>query len=102
MYLRFSKLLVLSIWALVTVQASAQSHGGESPKNPWTIVATKEDQAELARLEKTLALGVQRIEKFFGKPFEKPFAVEIHPSRAKFDEYFKKRWQLPKTEKWMV
>src|SRR5262249_4104940 len=28
--------------------------------------------------------------------------VEVFPHREQFDAYFKKRWQVPRTERWMV
>jgi hypothetical protein len=53
-------------------------------------------------LEMCLRAGQQRIEQFFGHPFEKPFRIEVFPSRSKLDAYLKKRWQIPATERWMV
>jgi hypothetical protein len=46
--------------------------------------------------------GKRRVERFFGRPFPKAFEVEVVPTRAAFDEYFRKRWKVPKTEPWMV
>jgi hypothetical protein len=74
----------------------------DAPKTPWTIIASLADQGLVPVLDKCLRAGQQRIEKFFGHPFEKLFGVEVLPSRAKFDEYLKKRWQIPQTERWMV
>lgn len=97
-----SMILLLSNSAVMPSPGSPSSASGDGPKKPWTIIAVKDNKETYARIEKNLALGVERIEKFFGERFEKPFEVEVHSSRAKFDEYFKKRWQLPKTEPWMV
>jgi hypothetical protein len=72
------------------------------PKPLWTITATAADRELIPVLDTDLRSGRERIEEFFGHPFEKSFDVEIFPTRSKLDEYFKKRWQLPKTERWMV
>jgi hypothetical protein len=53
-------------------------------------------------LEPYLRQGRQKVERFFGGPFKKAFAVEVLPHRAAFDEYFRKRWKVPKTAPWMV
>jgi hypothetical protein len=58
--------------------------------------------AQARRLSQALGEGQERIERFFGRPFKRPFEVEIFASRARFDDYFRKRWQVPKTEAWMV
>jgi len=44
----------------------------------------------------------QKIEAFFKKPFEQAFDIELYPDRAAFDDYFRRRWNVPKTEPWMV
>jgi hypothetical protein len=69
---------------------------------PWTITASDADREIRARLDDCLRTAHKRVENFFGHPFEKPFNVEVFPDRSKLDEYCKKRWQLPKTERWMV
>jgi hypothetical protein len=49
-----------------------------------------------------LEQGEQKVEKFFGQPFQRPFEVEVVPDRAAFDAYFRTRWKVPKTAAWMV
>src|SRR5262249_41774892 len=49
-----------------------------------------------------LEAGRKRVEDFFHQPFRRPFQVEAFPNRDAFNEYFKKRWRMPKTERWMV
>ncbi len=61
-----------------------------------------QDDAVAAQIRQDAQEGIARIEKFFAQPFPKRFDVEIFPSRADFDRYAQKRWQAPKTEKWMV
>ena len=46
--------------------------------------------------------GRQRVERFFGRPFQQAIVVEVVPDRAALDEYFRKRWKVPKTEAWVV
>jgi hypothetical protein len=74
----------------------------DAVKPPWTVTAAPADREWIPVLEADLRSGQQVIEKFFGRPFKKSFEAEVFSDRAKLDEYFKKRWQLPKTERWMV
>jgi hypothetical protein len=69
---------------------------------PWTITASHADRKTAALLDDCLRSAQKRIETFFGHPFEKSFSVEILPDRSRLDEYCKERWQLPRTERWMV
>jgi Collagenase len=66
------------------------------------IIAQDRDFAVVTELLKSLGEGRKRIEEFFGKPFPRPFDVEVFPGRAAFDAYFQKRWKAAKTEPWMV
>jgi hypothetical protein len=72
------------------------------PKQLWTITADDADRETLARIDDCLRSAQKRIESFFGQPFEKTFSVVVFPDRSKLDNYCKQRWQLPKTERWMV
>jgi hypothetical protein len=74
----------------------------EQAKPPWTITSQESDRERVAGLDACLRSAQRRIEGFFGHPFLKPFHVEIFANRSQFDAYFKQRWQLPKTEAWMV
>jgi hypothetical protein len=78
------------------------SPSSASAKQLWTIKADVADSDTAAVLDACLRSAQKRIESFFGHPFEKPFSVEIFPGRSKLDLYCKDRWQLPKTERWMV
>jgi hypothetical protein len=66
------------------------------------IIYAEQDKDVAARLRPYLQQGRQKVERFFGEPFGKPFHVEVFPDRAAFDNYFRKRWKVPKTESWMV
>ncbi|MBL8824114.1 MAG: hypothetical protein JNJ77_16130 [Planctomycetia bacterium] len=68
----------------------------------WKIVGTLPDKQELDLLQESLETGRKRIEHFFGKPFLNSFEVEVFPDRTVFDQYFAKRWKVPKTQSWMV
>ncbi len=77
---------------------------GDSPpkKPPWTIKGLDSKSADFSIVMEALNRGRLRIEKFFGRPFPKPFIVEVFPSRADFDQYMQQRWKIPKTSSWMV
>src|SRR5262245_38181116 len=66
------------------------------------IIYAESDKDVAACLRPYLQQGQQKVERFFGEPFRKPFQVEVFPDRAAFDNYFRKRWKVPKTESWMV
>lgn len=95
------------IWGFCAVGiGGAQEQGPASPGGKgearWTLQGAMPGADEQKLLEASLAAGADRIEKFFGKPFPKPFAVEVFPSRGQFDAYFTRRWKVPKTQPWMV
>src|SRR5262249_3820815 len=66
------------------------------------VIHADQDKATAASLKPHLQWGQEKVERFFGQPFKKAFEVEVFPDRAAFDEYFRKRWKLPKTAAWMV
>jgi hypothetical protein len=67
---------------------------------PATCIA---DQAARGPdIQKLLAEGRKKVERFFSKRYLKPFDVEVCPNRAAFDAYMRNRWNLPETEMWMV
>ncbi len=68
----------------------------------FIIVAGDADKDVLAALQPDLVAGIARVEQFFGGSFPREFVVEVCPNRAKFDEYFQRRWNMPKTSRWMV
>lgn len=80
----------------------ATSSQGQPPKAETRIIAVDIDRETAATLKPHVEAGQRRIEKYFGKPFPKPFEVEVLPNRASFDEYFQRRWKAAKTEPWMV
>src|SRR5262249_40986198 len=63
-------------------------------------------RAEAQGMDETLQTylheGREKIERFFGHPFEKSFDVAVFPDRKAFDAFFQARWAIPKTERWMV
>lgn len=87
-------LLICALYANQSVQSTQQPG--------WKIVGTLPDKQEMDLLLESLDSGQKRIEQFFGKPFSKPFEVEVFPDRPAFDQYFSKRWKVPKTQSWMV
>jgi hypothetical protein len=81
------------------VAASAHAH---PPEAEIRIIGADVDRDTVATLRPHLEAGQRRIEKYFDRPFVKPFECEILPSRAALDDYFKHRLHIPKTEMWMV
>ena len=66
------------------------------------VIHAEPDAQVAAALQPDIQAGIKQVEHFFGQPFQQEFEVEVLPNRAAFDEYFRKRWQVPKTEPWMV
>jgi hypothetical protein len=93
---------ILPAFALAGIASAALGAASPAPPAPPAIVHAPQDEAVAAALAADLAAGHERVERFFGRPFPKPFAVEVFPDRAGFDAYFKTRWGLPATESWMV
>jgi hypothetical protein len=54
------------------------------------------------RVEKAVAAGFSRVEKYFGKKFASRFDVVVAATRARFDAETQSRWKMPASEKWMV
>jgi hypothetical protein len=89
--------------ALLLFYAFCATQSVQSSQQPvWKIVGAMPDKQELALLLESLESGRQRIELFFGKPFNKSFEVEVFPDRSAFDQYFSRRWKVSKTQSWMV
>src|SRR5262245_49083312 len=72
------------------------------PSAELRIIHAEQDKDVIASLKPYIERGRQTVERFFGRPFKKAFEVEVVPDRAAFDECFRKRWKIPKTEAWMV
>jgi hypothetical protein len=66
------------------------------------VIHAEQDKDVAASLKPHIQRGWQRVERYFGRPFKQAFEVEVFPDRGAFDEYFHKRWKVPKTEAWMV
>src|SRR6185436_18077906 len=66
------------------------------------IIHGEADNGVAAELTPIIKQRRQKIEAFFKKPFEQAFDIELYPDRAAFDDYFRRRWNVPKTEPWMV
>jgi hypothetical protein len=83
--------------------AEGQSRQVRSPASAeQQIICADQDKDVAASLKPYLHQGQQRVERYFGRPFKQAFEVEVFPDRAAFDEYFRRRWKIPKTEAWMV
>src|SRR5262245_16652707 len=80
------------------------SHASAQPsqREGFRIPATEADQQEVAALREHLVEGTKVVERFFGAAFPQAFECELCPDRKAFDDYFRKRWKVPKTEAWTV
>jgi hypothetical protein len=95
---------------LVREAAAAAPQAEESQPRPaqppdsadLQVIHAEQDKQVAASLKPLLQQGRQKVERSFGQPFKKAFVVEVFADRAAFDEYFRKRWKLPKTAAWMV
>jgi hypothetical protein len=82
-------------------QDSLPQPGPEERAGP-PILHADSDAGVVPALREHIQEGTKRVERFFGRPFQRAFEVEEFPDRAAFDEYFRRRWKIPKTEPWMV
>lgn len=63
-----------------------------------TVVVLPDAERDVADLVRgAVNAGRERIEVYFGRPFPKPFLVEVLSSRSEMDKAFGERWQGPKT-----
>lgn len=110
-----NRLVLLSLLGVAVIGAGSQGPCTASPMDqsrsshapsaagiaPQVIYPPQEREAAES-LRPYLRQGQQRVERFFGRPFEKTFVVEVLPDRAAFDAYFRTRWKVPRTQAWMV
>lgn len=68
----------------------------------YTVRASAPAKQDADTLVSDLKAGVEGIERFFDKPFPKPFVVEVFAHRDEFDAFVKQRGWMEKTERWMV
>lgn len=71
-------------------------------QTPRITIDDPVDESLRPAIQQYVDEGSTRIEKFFGKPFPKPYKVTVVPSRAAFDKVFKERWGVEHTESWAV
>jgi hypothetical protein len=97
--------LCAAVMTLACATAAAQSQPAASRSSASTnlhFIHADQDKEVANGLQPAIQQGRQKVEKFFGQPFKGAFEIEIYADRAAFDEYFRKRWKVPKTEAWMV
>lgn len=66
------------------------------------IVVPDSEKEVLGVLRGAVDAGRTRVEAYFGRPFPKPFVVEVLSSRSEMDAAFSRRWETQKTACWMV
>jgi hypothetical protein len=102
--------LVLVVAAVgLTGEAEAQRPGKDRsqptqppPSAEPRLIHAEQDKDVASALKPYIQEGRKEVEWFFGRPFKQKFEVEVFPDRAAFDEYFRRRWKVPRTEAWMV
>lgn len=68
-----------------------------------TVIVLPDSEREVEGiLRGAVDAGRTRVEAYFGRPFPKPFLVEVLSSRGEMDAAFAERWKAPKTACWMV
>lgn len=78
---------------------------GQKTKNfqeRYRLVVQEQDRDIAPDLQEMVRTGFDRVEEFFGTPFKREFVFEIHSNRDEFDQYLKRRWNVPQSQRWMV
>ncbi len=97
-------LLALTILA-TRCMADCTSPAGQRIGEPLSlevVIHSEYDRALVEPIKSDLESSRQEIEKFFAAPFKDQIVAEVLPSRKALDEFVKKVWSAPPTEKWMV
>ena len=70
----------------------------------FTLFFDSSDIMERNLYIKFFEQGIEKVEKFTGKPYHRRFAVYVHSSRTSFDEQWQRDWKMPEfiSECWMV
>lgn len=89
----------IALWSAVCLLSARHLAAADNVVS-YVISDSGDPSAPLVR--EAVEAGRKRIEDWFGRPFPKPFSVQVLPGRADFDATFQKRWGVPKTECWMV
>jgi hypothetical protein len=97
--------MVLALEAVCWAQEPGENPSRRAPSAASAelrIIHAEQDKDVIPSLKHDIQEGRRRVERFFGRPFLNAYEVEVLPDRAAFDEYFRKRWKVSKTEAWMV
>lgn len=103
---------VLTLPVLLAATAATPLAGSGAPPRPHGPAPAARDRLRLAHapedaeaaavVHAMAALGVRRVEAFFGSPFPREILVEILPDRDAFTASFPPEWGLDDTQCWMV
>lgn len=85
--------------AVIGAQADTKNSSSERGIE-WIIPA--EEAAFGAQLKSYVSDGQSTVKSFFGEDFPERFTVRVAASRAAFDDFFRTKWNIPKTECWWV
>ena len=85
------------LYALLPLLAAPRAGAEE------TVIVLPDSEREVEGvLRGAVDAGRNRVVEYFGRPFPKPFLVEVLSSRDEMDAAFALRWKTPKTACWMV
>lgn len=87
---------------LLLALVSAPRSGAEETASATVIVLPDSEREVEGVLRGAVDAGRARVEAYFGRPFPKPFLVEVLSSRGEMDDAFSQRWKAPKTACGMV
>jgi hypothetical protein len=71
-------------------------------QTPKIVILDPQDEKLRPTMERHVVDGVRKIEEFFGKPFPKPYRLELLPGRAAFDKVLKDRFSEESPGPWAI
>ena len=87
--------IYLLLGALVPFgEAEPTRAASQGEPTPIDVIAPAVDFEQKGRMLPLLEEARDRVERFFGRRFEKRITVEVLPDRASFNEYFRRRWNI--------
>jgi hypothetical protein len=98
--------IALFLWSSSVVPAGASITGNTQRIGDRisleVVIHSMDDRPLVEPIKSDLEGARQDIERFFAAPFTDRIVAEVFPTRKDLDEFVKKRWSAPPTEKWMV
>jgi len=90
--------LSLLLAFLFAPRAGAEEIATSTATATATVIILPDSEREVEGvLRGAVDAGQKRVEEYFGRPYSKPFIVEVLSSRGEMDAAFAQRWETPKT-----